>query len=169
MWKEVHNKSWGYDMRNKGKIIAVVATLLVLGSSGAAFAYWTTLGSGTGSATTGTTVDLTVNQTSVVTGIVPGGSAQTLSGDFNNTNSGPVYVGTVTASISSVDKAVGAPAGACTAADYTLSNAVMTVNANVPAGSGVGAWTGATIAFNNTASNQDGCKGATVNFSYAIG
>jgi len=43
----------------------------------------------------------------------------------------------------------------------------MPVGAQVPAGSAQGAWTGATIAFNNkTSVNQDACKNATVNFSY---
>ena len=68
----------------------------------------------------------------------PGDSAQSLNGNFNNTNSGPVYVATVTASISSVDKAPGAPAGTCATDDYTLAGATMTVNAEVPAGSGAG-------------------------------
>lgn len=44
----------------------------------------------------------------------------------------------------------------------------MTVNADVPAGLGKGTWTGATIRFNNTATNQDSCKGARVNLAYAI-
>ena len=98
----------------------------------------------------------------------PGDSAQTLSGNFTNPNSAPVYVSTVTASIASVTKAGGAVAGTCDATDYTLANAVMTVSAEVPAGTAKGAWTGATIKFNNKATNQDQCKGATVNLAYTI-
>jgi hypothetical protein len=98
----------------------------------------------------------------------PGDSAQTISGDFDNSNSGPVYAGTMTVSIASVTKATGAPAGTCAATDFTLANAAMTVNAQVPAGTGQGAWTGATIKFNNKATNQDACKGATVSLAYAI-
>jgi hypothetical protein len=76
----------------------------------------------------------------------------------------------VTVSISSVTKAGGAPAGTCDATDYTLANAAMTVNADVPAGNGTGSWTGATIQFNNKpATNQDACKGATVNLAYTVG
>jgi hypothetical protein len=147
---------------------ALVAAGLVLVTGGAAFAYWTSGGTGTGTATTGTSVGVTVVQTSAVTGLAPGGAAQTLSGNFDNTNTGPAFVGTVTASISSVTKAGGAPAGTCDATDYTLTNAAMTVNAQVPAGTGQGAWTGATIQFNNKATVQDACKGATVNFAYVI-
>ena len=152
----------------KKKKISLVMAAVVLGTGGAAFAYWTAGGSGTGEATTGTVTALTAHQTSTVTAMAPGGSAQTLSGDFDNPNTGPVYVATVTASISSVTKAAGAPAGTCDASDYTLSTATMTVGHEVAAGSGVDAWTGATLKFNNKATAQDACKGATVNLAYAI-
>lgn len=153
----------------KKKKIALVTAALVLGFGGAAFAYWTAGGSGTGTAATGTNVAITVVQTSTVSAMAPGDTAQTLSGDFNNTNTGPVYVATVTASISSVVKAVGAPAGTCDATDYSLATPAMTVNAQVPSGTAQGTWTGATIKFNNKpAANQDGCKGATVHLAYTI-
>jgi hypothetical protein len=98
----------------------------------------------------------------------PGDSAQTLSGNFDNPNAGPVYVTSVTASIASVTKAAGAVAGTCDASDYTLANATMSVGAEVAAGTGKGSWTGATIKFNNKATNQDQCKGATVNLAYTV-
>jgi hypothetical protein len=149
-------------------IIAAVVTALVLGTGAAAYAFWTAGGSGSGTAGTGTTVPLTVNQTSTIIGVAPGVAALTLAGTFDNSNEGPVYVTSVTASITSVTLAPDAAAGTCTAADYTLSSPVMTVGANVAAGSGVGTWTGATIVFNTTAANQDACKGATVNFGYTV-
>lgn len=152
--------------RKRGIIIGLVA---LLATAVAAYAYWSATGSGTGSGGAATTTTaLTVNQSTTLTAMYPGDSAQTISGTFTNTNSGPAYVSTVTASIASVTKAVGAPAGTCDATDFTLANATMTVNADVPAGSNVGSWTGATIKFNNKATNQDACKGATVNLSYAI-
>src|SRR4051794_9386999 len=153
----------------KTKVAVTLATCVALVGGGVAIAYWTTGGSGTGTASTrsGATA-ITAVQTSTVSNMAPGDSAQTLSGNFTNTNAGPVYVATVTASIASVTKAVGAPAGTCDATDYTLANAVMTVNAEVPAGTGQGSWSGATIKFNNKVTNQDACKGATVNLAYAI-
>lgn len=152
----------------KAIAIAVTTAFLLAGGS-VAFAYWTTTGSGTGSATTGTNVAITAVQTSTVTAMAPGTAAQSLNGTFLNTNSGPVYVATVTASISSVVKDAGAVAGTCDATDYTLANAVMTVNAQALADDTT-TWTGATITFNNKAgANQDQCKLATVNIAYAIG
>ena len=149
------------------KITVTGAVCLVMAAAGA-YAYWTAGGDGTGSAATGTTEALSVNQTTVLAPMYPGLAAQTISGTFDNSNDGPIYVGTVTASIGSVTQADGA-VGGCDATDYTLANAAMTVGAQVPAGSAVGAWTGATLMFNNKpAVNQDGCKGATVNLVYTI-
>ena len=147
----------------------IVAAVTVLAGGGAAFAYWTAGGSGTGTgATAASNQNVTVVQTSTVTAMQPGDSAQSLNGTFNNPNSGPAYVGTVTASIASVVKAGGAPAGTCDASDYTLAGAAMAKNAEVPADD-TGTWTGATIKFNNNAGvNQDACKGATVNFAYTV-
>lgn len=149
-------------------VLGVIAALVV---AGAAIAYWTAGGSGDGTAATANPTDqLTVNQTAVLTNMYPGDSAQTLSGDFDNPTGNLVRVNTVTASIASVVKAAGAVAGTCDAGDYILSSPVMTVNAEIPAGSAKGAWSGATIQFRDkAATNQDACKGATVNLHYAIG
>ncbi len=152
--------------RKRGLVgAALVALLLAAG----AYAYWTAGGSGTGSASTAAAqTPLTVNQSTALTAMYPGDSPQTISGTFTNTNSGPIRVNTVTVSIASVTKAGSAVAGTCDASDYTLANAVMTVNAEIPVGSDQGAWTGATLKFNNKATNQDQCKGATVNLAYVI-
>lgn len=157
-------------MRRSTKKTVAVAALVVVLLSGAtvAYAYWSAGGSGTGSATTGTSTAVTAVQTSTVTDLAPGSAAQSLTGNFTNPNSGQVYVTSVTASISSVTKASGAPAGTCDATDYTLTGATMSVGAEVPAGTAQGSWTGATIAFNDKGTLQDACKGATVNLAYAV-
>ena len=154
--------------KKKKTIVAVVAVASVAAISAGAYAYWTTSGSGSGSAASGTSAEITAIQTSTITAMGPGVAAQTLSGTFENTNPGPVYVTTVTASIASVVKDAGAVAGTCDASDYTLANAVMTVNAEVLADD-TSTWSGATIMFNNkAATNQDACKLATVNLAYVI-
>ncbi|MDQ1536939.1 MAG: hypothetical protein QOE58_1332 [Actinomycetota bacterium] len=148
------------------KTTAVAAgTILLLSGGGAAFAYWTNSGSGTGTATSGTNVAVTINQTAV-TGLYPGQSAQTLSGTFNNSNAGATYVAAVTATSYAID-ATHVTAG-CLVADghYTLGGTA-TVGANVPSGSAVGSWTGLTITMNNLGTNQDFCKGAIVTVTYA--
>ena len=153
----------------KKTIAITVGTVLLLGGGGA-YAYWTAGGSGSGVADTATSSSIEVEQTSNISGLRPLGPPQTLSGVFNNVNGSPVFVTSVTASIGAVTKAANAPAGPCTAADYTLTGAVMAVGEEVPAGVNQGSWTGATIAFNNnrggTPVNQDACKGASVLLSY---
>ncbi|MFL4472998.1 hypothetical protein ACIPVK_03250 [Paeniglutamicibacter sp. MACA_103] len=142
---------------SKKWIVIIAAALLVIG--GVAYAYWSNIGSGTGTADTGTNQSLVINQTSTVTGLAPGLPAQPLSGNFDNPNSGPVYVTAVTATVTGTDKT------GCTATDYTIAGTAA-VNAEVPAGSGVGSWSGLTIQFNNKATNQDACKNAVVSISY---
>lgn len=152
---------------SKKKKLAAIAAAFVVVSGGVAFAYWTTTGSGSGTAATGDGAEsVLVNQTALVDPLAPDVAAQTLSGTFDNPNPGSVYIATVTVSIGSVTQAIGAAAGTCDATDYTLTGATMTVAQNVPAGTAVGTWGGATIAFNNKATNQDACKGATVNLAY---
>lgn len=153
--------------RAKKRTALALGVTVALAGGGVAYAYWTAGGSGTGTAQTGTNVALTAVQTSTPASMGPGDAPQSLNGTFLNPNSGPVYVTSVTASIASVTKAGGAPAGTCDASDYTLAGAVMSVNAEAAADDTT-TWGGATIKFNNKASNQDACKGATVNLSYVI-
>ena len=156
-----------HKFTKKTLAVATAAALLAVGG-GTAYAYWTAGGSGSGTSATGTNVPITAVQTSVLTPIAPGDSEQSLSGTFLNTNSGPVYVATVTASIASVVKFPNAAAGTCDASDFTLTGAVMTVNKEALADDS-SPWTGATLKFNNKAdANQDQCKLATVNIAYVI-
>jgi len=148
---------------------AVLTVIIAVAAGSAAYAYWTAGGSGAGAGSAGTTVGVIPRQTVSLDAMYPGDSAQVISGNFDNDNDGPVHVSTVTASIFSVVKAPGAPAGTCDATDFTLASPIMTVNAQVPSGNGQGSFSGATIHFNNkAAANQDACQNATVNLSYAV-
>ena len=152
------------DRKWKVGVVAVCAFAI----AGVAYAYWTSSGSGTGSASTSAPDVITVNQTSTVSGLYPGGPAQPLSGNFDNPNPGSIFVGSISATISGVtgpNIGTGTP---CTAADYQLNGFPVTVNAQIPSGSGVGAWSGGSLQLLNTGSNQNGCKGATVTISYTV-
>lgn len=146
-------------MKKKTVLVMTVAAVLILG--GVAFAYWTNTGSGTGSATTGSNNSIVINQTSTITGLAPGQPAQTLSGNFDNPNSSPVFVSAVTAQVTGTDLP------GCDATNYTIGGAAP-VNEQVPPGTGVGSWSGLTIQFNNKPDvNQDICKNAVVTIQYA--
>ena len=152
----------------KRRGLMLLGVALSLAVAGIAFAFWTGGGSGTGSGAAANGVSgLTANQTTSLSAMYPGDSAQTISGNFDNPNSGPVYVSTVSVSIASVTSG-GSPAVGCDASDFTLGSTTMNVDAQVPTGSGVGSFTGATIKFNNKPANQDACKGVTVNLAYTI-
>jgi hypothetical protein len=146
----------------KKKVAATAAALLTAG--GAAFAYWTSIGSGAGSATTGKPESLTVNQTSSIAGLAPGADAQPLAGTFDNPNTTPITVNGVTATIAGVTTEDG-DTTAC-ATDNYLIGGTGTVTDPVPAGTAVGSWSGLTIQMVDTGDNQDVCKGATVQIAY---
>jgi len=154
------------NLTQKSKKALVGAAIVGLVGSGAAYAYWTISGAGTGSATTGTNVAITVNQTSSIAGLYPGQAAQTLAGDFTNPNAGPTYVAAVTATGYTIDAAHVSAGCLVTGGHYTLGGAAP-VTASVPAGTNVGAWTGLSIVMNNLGTNQDFCKGATLTITYA--
>jgi hypothetical protein len=147
----------------KKKMVAAAAVVALVGGGTAAFAFWSAGGSGSGSATTSPgTSGIIIHQTSpAITDLAPGVAPEALSGNFDNSNASAVQVNQVTASITVT------PLGAnlCSAADYDLVQPTAT-NALVPAGLAQGSWTGGSLGFHNTAANQDGCKGATVNISY---
>jgi hypothetical protein len=150
--------------RKRTWILLGVTVLIAALASIGAYAYWTQGGSGTGSASTGTSSSITVNQTSASTGLYPGGSVA-LSGDFTNGNASPVYVSSVTASVTAFSSQSDGGKPACTQADFSISGTA-TVNAQVPVGSGVGSWSGLSLNMTNSGANQDNCKNVSVPIAY---
>jgi len=114
--------------------------------------------------------------------LYPGGPVEALSGNFDNSNSGGVYIASVTAVVSSVTALPlqdfadnGKPD--CVAGDFYITGSFGPYT--VPAGgAGVGAWSGLNIGLANRdgvasppsqlspAANQDNCKGATAHITY---
>lgn len=154
--------------RNKKTSAVIAGGVLAVATAGGAYAYWTALGEGTGSAaTTDGAASLFVEQTSTIAGMFPGDAPQTITGKVTNNAGNSAFVGTVTAKLVSVTQAADAK-GVCTIGDYTLTNDAMLVNKDVATKAGV-VFSGAKIQFNNKPeANQDGCKGATVNLSYTV-
>ena len=126
--------------------------VVVLGLAGAAFAYWTQSGSGTGGGTVGTAGTLTLTGT-VAPGLYPDGEVQvTLKATNGGTSA--VTVGTV-----HLDGVTTNNTG-CLGGDFTM--------ADVPQTAVVGANTSAaplnpgTLKMANTSLNQDACKNASL-------
>ena len=142
----------------------IIATILLL--TGGAYAYWTMSGAGAGTAQTATPAAITVTQSAAASGLFPGGPSASLSGKFDNSNDGPVYVHQVNATIGEIagPNVDGPPA--CTADDFELTGFPVTIDASVPAGTAQGSWSGASIKLVNTSADQGACKDATVNLVY---
>lgn len=136
----------------KTKVLATTAALLVGG--GAAFAYWSTLSTGSGDGTNADSNGTLVLTANFSDGLTPGGT-KTVS--YTATNSG----GTSSLRVGTIAHVVSTDDPACLPADFTIPNVVS--NTTVPAGAtnfplaGTG-----TLTFKDTAVNQDACKGATV-------
>ena len=139
-------------LRNR-KLVALLATLVLGTTAVAGYAFWTTSGAGTGSATNAAANGTLVLHASFPDGLTPGAS-KTVSYTADNSNSSSLQVGTVHAVVST-DSAT------CLAGDFTVADTIE--NQTIAAGaSGVALAHDGTIAFADTAANQDGCKGAVV-------
>jgi len=162
--RELGEREKQMRLTKRSKVVAVAAIVGLIGS-GAAYAYWTTTGSGTGSAETGSNNPITVVQTASSVVLQPGGASSTLSGTFENPNTSPVYVHDVTATLDSVTNGGLAP-DECTTNDYALTTATITINAEVLADDS-STWTGIQVSMLDSSTNQDKCKDATINVTYA--
>lgn len=155
---------------------------IVVVGGGIAFAYFSNVGAGTGAAGTGSNNPVVVKQTSTVAAMAPGVAPQALSGNFDNTNNpGPVFIKAVTATVASITPATSpAPSPglpACTVSDFGIGvgsaapasqtgTTTAGLSVEVPAGTAQGAWSGLTLQFLDKSTNQDACKGSTVNITY---
>jgi hypothetical protein len=163
----------GRKLLGRKRIVLLVGIVIAIGSAVGAYAYWTSTGTGTGAGTVGTDAGVTVAG-DPANGIYPGGSVAVTSVITNSSSTASQYVANlhVTISIDSAHALAGCLATwftykADADAGGTDSNPHSTVvNAQVAA-SGTTSVAGHVLMANpNT--NQDACKGATLNLAYAV-
>lgn len=164
-------------LTGRKRIASVSGVALAVVVGGAAFAYWTQSGSGTGDATTGNIDPITIVQTSTnSTNLMwPGGPSVALSGTYTNPNDAKVYVHQVYVKINTGWEAqADTSKPKCTAADFTLTGNVGSLATGV-AGISVDAeilandtstWSGLSIQLDDHATNQDNCKDVTPGLTY---
>lgn len=146
--------------RTKTKIVATAAAFTLIG--GVAFAYWTGMGSGSGSETNAAKVlDVVVSQVAA-SDLAPGESVD-LHGSLTNPNNTDIKVGTLTATITGVN----GPSGPAPTSDFAISGNGVLVNAVVKKGAPL-PWSGIKLTYANSAVNQDAGKSATVTITYAL-
>jgi hypothetical protein len=158
--------------KKKLVVTAAVATVLV-GTGTAAFAYWTSQGEGKGSATTAAeATTLVVKQTTSPVGMFPGDKAQDLVIKVTNPGPNKVEIAGVRA-VATVEQAPGVE-GTCDPSDYQVNKdqldksgaVVLNWDAVELAAEGDQDSVNTVKFFDKTTENQDGCKGATLNFQY---
>jgi hypothetical protein len=139
------------------KLAVAGVSVGTLALSGVAYAYWTTTGSGTGSATNaGSNGTVTLHASWAADALFPGGS-QTVSFTADNAGASNLYVTTIKLDSVTVDS----DHSSCAVADFTMPD--VTANTNVLAGADHQAITPTgTLSFANSNVSQDGCKGATI-------
>ncbi len=149
--------------RRRGKVLS--AALLIL-LSGAAMSL--TPGTSAEAATPDCPPaqnSLTITQTSVMEGLAPGVGPVPIAGIVTNNGADSTDIIAVDVEISGVTTRAGSAPGTCDPSDYYLSDARMPVGRTLAPG-GSTAFAGASIGFSNKSTNQDTCKGATVQLLY---
>ena len=145
------------------KGLALLATFVVAAVAAVgAYAYFTSTGSGTGSASVGSHVALTITQTNTISGLVPDGSAHTVAYTIDNTaNTFAQNLGDVTVSNIAVD-ATHATAGCL--ATWFSANAPTDPVGTIAASSTYtsDSTTQPSVQMNESGTNQSSCEGAAL-------
>jgi hypothetical protein len=142
---------------DKRAVTIGLAIGLSLGAAGAAFAYFSSTGDGTGSAATGGSTAVAITQTNTITGLLPGGPSATIDYSVNNPGGGAEHVGSVTVAVTSVTTGAVTGDPACPTASYSITQGPA-INATLaPGGTATGT---ATIAMLDNGLNQDNCQAA---------
>jgi hypothetical protein len=167
----------------KKKKTFVAATLVTMAVAGGALAYFTSAGSGSGTASVGTASSLTVTGTSAST-LYPGTSS-TVSFTVNNPSSGHQRLGSIT--LSAVHACTGAGSSwngsscsnsgteqtTCEAFDTSASSTVddfsmpvVTSNTDFAPGNNQTVTQTGTLTMNDLNSSQNSCQGANLTLSF---
>jgi hypothetical protein len=144
---------------HRKKKIAAVTALLVVGGSGA-FAFWSSMGAGTGSVSTGTSTPFTVTSGTATGGaLTPGGPAQTVPFTVTNPGTGSQNLAAVTVTVAGPGGTTWTDVSGCSASDYTVGTPTITAG-QIASGASVSGTV--TVTMINLTTNQDACKNATV-------
>jgi hypothetical protein len=139
------------------RVKATLAVVLALVVAGAAFAFWTAGGTGSGSGTVANGASVDFSGVSVDAGLAPGGAATYNYTITNNTGS-TLKVTSVSADTTAVD---GLNTG-CLASDFTVDSSTVPLASQSLAASG-GTYSGTgTIHMADTSASQDDCKNSPI-------
>ncbi len=140
---------------------------LTLAGTRVAFAYWSSTGSGHGTAQTGVTAAFTITADPAEgEPLTPGGPSQTVPFTVTHPVTGTLYLETVMVRVANDDGSTWTAVPGCTAADYAAS-VITSPPAPALVASGQSVSGTATITMVNRSTNQDACQGASVPLYFA--
>jgi hypothetical protein len=142
------------------RIIIAFVALFSLAGVGIAFAYWTSSGSGDGTATTGESTAFEITVDPAVGTIAPGNAGQTVDFHVANPSDDAQYLSDVTATMADADGTAWVPPEGCDIADFTVDMTSPAPSGDIAGGNSVDGTV--TVTLTNTTENQDACQGQTV-------
>jgi hypothetical protein len=148
------------DWINRKRALTALGCTVALAATGAAIAYFTSSGSGTGSASVGSSSPVTLHAT-ISSNLYPGSSSP-VTFTVDNPSSGSQRVGTITLSSISVDSGHSGCSATISGGNPDFSMPAVTVNKVFGSGNGQSVTPGGTLTMNETGVNQDACQGATL-------
>jgi hypothetical protein len=144
----------------KRRAVFVLTAALVVAVAGGAYAYFTTAGTGTGTASVGASSAVTLHAT--VTGSLYPGTSSPVTLTVDNPSSGQQRVGTVSLSSITVDASHSECVVTSSGENPAFTMAAVTVNKTFGPGNGQAITPTGTLAMNDTGVSQDKCQGATL-------
>jgi len=152
--------------RRKRVVTLVAAAGLTVAGTGVAFAYWTALGDGEGTATTGESVAFVMTSDDAVgEPLSPGGPAQTVAFTVTNPGDATQLLSAVTVRVANDDGTTWVAVPGCSAADYTATISTAPTYGQVEGRADVDGI--ATVTMINSDANQDACQNADVPLYFA--
>jgi hypothetical protein len=150
-----------YFTKKRAVILGIVAAMAF---SAAAVAYFTTGGSGTGSATVGTSSAALITQTNTLGALYPT-TSQPVNLSIKNTGSGSQFVNKVHLDSIAADAGHASCDVSSSGANAAFAMADVTVGETIAAGATVSK--SGSLAMNDTGVNQDSCQGATLTLTFS--
>jgi hypothetical protein len=142
------------------RVFGALGGIVAVGVAGVALAYFTSSGSGTGTAAVGSSSAVTLHAT-ISSNLYPGSSSP-VSLTVDNPSSGAQRVGTVTLASISVDAGHSTCSTTISGGNPDFTMPAVAVNKVFQPGNGQSVTPSGTLTMNETGVNQDACQGATL-------
>ena len=147
----------------KRRGLSVLTTALLVVVVGSAYAFFTSSGTGTGTASVGSSSAVTLHAT--VTGSLYPGSSSPVTFTVDNPSSGKQRVGTISLQSITPDASHSECSTVITGGNPDFTMAEIVVNKVFGPGTGQAVTPNGSLTMNDTGVNQDACQGATLTLS----